>query len=88
MIQYVAAHNESLKHQAAVNHSDQAKKPLQVSVELEKKKPGLTELLPLANVVSPQYHVLYSAHLVTPGAYERRATHKLLVTLGSKRTGG
>lgn len=88
MIQFVAAHNESLKHQAAVSHSDQAKKPIQVSVELEKKKPGLTELIPLADVVSPEYHVLYSAHLVTPGAYERQAAHKLLVTLGSKRIGG
>jgi len=58
MIRYVAAHNESLKHRAAVSHSDQAKKPLQVSVELEKKKPRLTELIPLADVVSPQYHCI------------------------------
>ena len=49
MIQHVAAYNDSLK---AVDNGGKTKRPLRVSVELEKKRPALAELVPLADVVS------------------------------------
>ena len=49
MIQHVAAYNDSLK---SVDSGGKTRGPLRVSVELEKKRPALTELVPLADVVS------------------------------------
>ena len=55
MIRYVAAHNEGLMHQADAGHGGHGGKALRVSVELEKKKPELVELIPLADVVSTTF---------------------------------
>ena len=49
MIQHVAAYNDSLK---AVDSGGQTKRPLRVSVEVEKTRPATAELVSLADVVS------------------------------------